>query len=110
MMKGTVIVISRYAGETEDGSYVDNVYFVDIDDFDFDKEFEKYQCKMYKHYGIPVYIEDGVRIKEAEHGKKMELNKKLNAFNREHGKKMSELYFLDEILKAKKIEFCSIFL
>jgi hypothetical protein len=114
-MEGTIIVILKYEGQYEDTTnYVDGVYHVNVDitDFDFDKEYEKYHMNLFNSNGIPAYIDKHgyLRYGEAERGHKMEMRKKLNAFYKEHGKEMSQVYYIEEILKGKKLKFSSVFL
>lgn len=110
-MEGTIIVILKYDDKYED-SHVDEVYLVDINDFDFDKEYQNYHLNLFNNNGIPAYIDkhDYLRYGEAEHGHKMEMRKKLSAFYKEHGKEMSEFFYLEEVLKAKKLKYSSVFL
>jgi hypothetical protein len=112
-MKGTIIVVRKDEGEYDSiSTSVEEVYHVDIDNFDFDKEYQQYHLKMFNHYGVPAYIDKygELRYGEAKRGHIMEMRKIVNQFYKEHGKEMPQKYYIEEILKAEKVNFTTVFL
>ena len=112
-MKGTIIVLNKGVGYHAEGTYeevVDSVYHVDIDYFDVWIEFGRYQVKFYRDNGLEMSCNNAGAVNfiypsKSTSNEKGKIQRKYWKINKDFKKELSMRYYLEEVLKAEKVNF-----
>jgi hypothetical protein len=112
-MKGTIIVLNIGEGYEEEDTYevvVDSVYHINKENFALWFEYGMYQAKFYSDRGVEMFCNDtgGVQYvypDKSTSNERAKIQRKYWKINREYKKELSMRYYIEEVLKAKKINF-----
>lgn len=102
----TILVIKEIDYK-HDVEYVLATYIVeDVEKFDLEKYHNEYLLDLYLKAGFEAIIDMGyIRIAEFKKGCVREMRKKLHEFEKSTRKIRTVQYYVENILKAKKVEF-----
>lgn len=108
---GTIIVLQKGKGYDEDYEVVvDAVYHINKKNFALWFEYGMYQAKFYTEKGVDVFCNDSGDVKfkypeKSTSNERAKIQRKYWKINREHKKELSIRYYIEEILKAEKVDF-----
>ena len=114
-MRGTIIVLNKGEGYEEENTYevvVDTVYHIDKENFDLWYEYGMYQAKFYSDKGVEMFGNDTGTVQfvypdKSTSNERQKIQRKYWKVNRENKKEVSMRYFIEEVLKAEKVNFTS---
>ena len=110
-MKGTIIILNRGEGYDEDYEVVtDTVYHINKENFDVWKEYGAYQAKFYCEKGVNMICNESGAVQyvypdKSTSNERAKIQRKYWKVNRENKKELSMRYYIEEVLKAEKVNF-----
>lgn len=112
-MKGTIIVLNKGEGYEEEDTYqvvVDSVYHTDQENFDVWKGYGTYKAKFYTSKGIIVLCNKSGGIElvypsKSTSNERAKIQRKYWKINKEFNEELSIRYYIEEVLKAEKVNF-----
>jgi hypothetical protein len=104
---GTVIILKWEKGSWRNRTEgIKSLYYTEQENFDFYDEYYAYLVKIYLNAGFPAYYGWArVQFVEQKVGEKVPMKRRIKAFNIANKKELSMIYFIEEILGAKKINY-----
>jgi hypothetical protein len=113
---GTIIVLQKnqILDEAMDGTctyenYVDSVYLVKQNNFNFDMEFGRYQADLFMKNGVEMEVQpDGslfLTLKIESSNERVKRSRLWRKIREEFKKELSSDYFINEVLTAEKLNF-----
>jgi hypothetical protein len=110
---GTIIVLLKDEGYEEEGTnevVVDSVYHTNKENFDVWFEYGKYQAKFYMYKGIVMLSTKSGAIElvyppKSTSNERAKIQRKYSKVRKEFKKELSIRYYIEEVLKAEKVNF-----
>jgi hypothetical protein len=112
-MKGTIIVLNKGEGYVEEDTYevvVSNVYHTDNELFDVWMAYSTYQAKFYTEKGVDMFCNESGAVEfkypnKSTSNERAKIQRKYWKINKEFKKELSMRYYIEEVLKAKRVNF-----
>lgn len=107
---GTIIVLKWEKGRTWRENYREGIkfiYYTEQENFEFYREYNEYLVKVYVEAGFPAYYYGWATVlfTKQKVGEKVPMKRRIKVFQIANKEKLSKVYFVEEIIGAKKLNY-----